>query len=96
MTLEECMQKGSSADIYNDRKGGALLGKVQLPMLIAYGDKDIGIVKIDASINKWLGRVNVFKNPHTEISVINGAEHSFRSYEKELAATVQSFLEKNI
>lgn len=95
-TYPTICKAGGSADIYGDREGEALLGKVQLPMLIAYGDKDIGIIKIDGSIDKWLDRVSTFKNPNTQISIINGPEHGFRGYEKELAVHIESFLKKSV
>ena len=95
-TYPTLCKEGSAADIYGDREGGALLGKVDLPVLIPYGDKDIGIVKIDGTMDKWLARVNKIKNSNTEIAVIEGAEHGFRGYEKELVEIVETFLNKQL
>lgn len=94
-TYPTICEAGQAVDIYDEREGGALLGKVQIPTLIAYGDNDGGIIKIDRSIEKWIGRVNRFKNHSTKISVIKGASHSFRGYERKLSEVVQSFLEKS-
>mgnify|MGYP001568446994 FL=1 len=75
-------------DIY----GEAFLGKVEIPMLIAYGDADIGILKIDGSMKKWLERVNKTKNKNTQISAIKEASHSFKGYEDKLSASVKKFI----
>lgn len=85
-------EAGSSADIYGERESGALLGEVSLPMLIPYGTADIGITQIDGTMDKWLERVSKIKNDNTQISVIDGASHSFRGYEKELAEVVGNFV----
>lgn len=87
---------GTAVDIYGERSGGALLGKIQVPTLIAYGDNDIGILKIDGNIEKWIERVNNIKNQNTKISVINGAAHSFKGYETELSKNVESFVKEII
>lgn len=87
---------GTAVDIYGERAGGALLGKIQIPTLIAYGDSDIGILKIDGNIEKWIERVNNIKNQNTKISVINGAAHSFKGYEAELSKNVESFVKEMI
>lgn len=93
-TYPTICEAGTAVDIYGNRDGGALLGKIQRPMLIAYGDNDIGITKIDRSIDKWLERVNKLKNINTEISIINQAEHSFKGYEQELSKAIESFVKK--
>lgn len=84
-------ETGSSADIYGERAGGALLGKVSLPMLIAYGSSDIGITEIDGTIDKWLERVEKIKSKNSQTAVIDGASHDFRGFEKELAEVVGIF-----
>lgn len=93
-TYPTICEAGSSADIYGSREDGALLSKVEVPVLIPYGDEDIGITKIDGSMDKWLERVNKIKNSNTEIAVIKGAAHSFRGFEDELAEIVGRFLTK--
>lgn len=85
---------GTAVDIYGERTGGALLGKIQIPVLIAYGDNDIGILKIDGSIDKWIERVNNIKNQNTIISVTNGAAHSFKGYEAELSKNIEAFIKE--
>ena len=87
---------GTAVDIYRERSGGALLGKIQVPTLVVYGDNDIGIQKIDGNIEKWIERVNNIKNQNTKISVINGAAHSFKGYEAELSKNVESFVKEII
>lgn len=93
-TYPTLCKKGGAADIYGERVSKALLGKVELPMLIAYGDQDIGILEIDKTMTNWESRVNKIKNPNTEIVVIAGAEHGFRGFEQILTNTVRSFLTK--
>lgn len=91
-TYPTICEAGSSADIYGSRESGALLGKVELPMLIPYGDADIGITQIDGSMDKWLERVNKIKNANTQISVIKGSAHGFRGFESELAKVIERFV----
>lgn len=91
-TYPTICEAGSSADIYGEREGGALLEKVSLPMLIPYGTADIGITQIDGTIGKWLERVNKIKNENTQIAVIDGASHGFRGFEDKLAAVVGDFI----
>lgn len=93
-TYPTICEKGSSADIYGIRESGALLSKVELPMLITYGSADIGITQIDGSIEQWLERVNKIINVNTQISVIDGAAHSFSGFEGQLAETVKRFMEQ--
>ncbi|NCB75313.1 MAG: alpha/beta fold hydrolase [Clostridia bacterium] len=91
-TYPTICEAGSSADIYGGREGGALLGKVSLPMLIPYGTADIGITEIDGTIDKWLERVEKIKNNNTQITVIDGASHGFRGFEDKLAEVVGDFV----
>lgn len=93
-TYPTICEDGSAADIYGDREGGALLGRVDLPVLIPYGSADIGITEIDGTMENWLSRVNAFKNPNTEVSIMEGASHGFRGYEKPLAEVIASFISK--
>lgn len=86
---------GSSADIYGECEGGTLIGKIELPVLIPYGDSDIGITEIDGSMDNWLERVDKIKNSNTQISVIKGASHGFRGFEAELTETVERFVSNN-
>lgn len=92
-TYPSICEAGGSADMYGGREGGALLGRVSLPMLIPYGDDDIGITKIDGTMDKWLERVNKIKHPNTTVAVIKGASHGFKGYEKQLADIVNGFIE---
>ena len=91
-TYPTICEAGSSADIYGEREGGALLGKVSLPMLIPYGTADIGITEIDGTMDKWLERVERIKNENTQIAVIDGASHGFRGFEGKLAEVVGNFI----
>lgn len=91
-TYPTICEVGSSADIYGEREGGALLGKVSLPMLISYGTADIGIIEIDGTIDKWLERVEKIKNENTQIAVIDGASHGFRGFEDKLAEVIENFI----
>lgn len=91
-TYPSICEAGSSADIYGTRESGALLGRVELPMLIPYGDEDIGITQIDGSMDKWLERVNKVINANTQISVIKGSAHGFRGFESELADVIERFV----
>lgn len=91
-TYPTICEAGSSADIYGERDGGALLGRIELPMLIPYGTEDIGIIQIDGSMDKWLERTNSIKNANTEIVVVDGASHGFAGYETTLENIVERFL----
>lgn len=89
-TYPTICEAGRPVDIYGGSK--AALGKVEIPTLIVYGDADIGITKIDGSIDKWKGRVSKFRNENTQITVINGASHSFKNYEDKLSTSVEKFI----
>jgi pimeloyl-ACP methyl ester carboxylesterase len=82
---------GASSDIYGDRDGGALLGRLDIPTLIVYGTKDIGIIDIDGSIDKWRKRADGIINKNTSIGIVEGATHSFKGYEQVLAGLVETF-----
>jgi len=91
-TYPTICEAGSSADIYGERDGGALIGRVELPMLIPYGTEDIGITQIDGSMDKWLERVNAIKNANTKIAVVDGASHGFKGFESTLVGAVEAFI----
>jgi alpha-beta hydrolase superfamily lysophospholipase len=92
-TYPTICEKGSKVDVYGEREGGALLGRIDIPILIPYGSKDIGITEVDGTIEKWIERVDKIKNDNTKIAVVQGAEHGFRGYETELAKIVEEFLD---
>ena len=92
-TYPTICESGSAADIYGEE---AKIGKIDIPTIIVYGDKDMGIIKIDGSIPKWIERVNKIKNKRTEISVIQNAMHSFKDHEHEVVDVAQSFLKSVI
>ena len=91
-TYPTLCKAGTAVDIYGERARGILLGKIQIPILIIYGDNDIGILKIDGSVDKWIERVNNIKNQNIKISIIKNAAHSFKGCEIELAKSVESFI----
>ena len=91
-TYPTICEAGSSADIYGERDGGSLLGRVELPMLIPYGTDDIGIKQIDGTMDKWLERVNGIKNANTEIAVVDGASHGFKGLENVLTDAIEGFI----
>ena len=95
-TYPSICESGRTVDIYGEREGKTPLGNVEIPMFIAYGDIDIGITKIDGSMDKWVERVNKIKNDNTQISIIKNASHSFKTHEDELAASVERFLVENV
>jgi pimeloyl-ACP methyl ester carboxylesterase len=95
-TYPTLCKTGTAVDIYGERAGIALLGKIEIPTLIAYGDNDIGILKIDGTMDKWLERVNKIGNQNIQISVIQGAAHSFKGYEAEISKNVGSFVKELI
>jgi pimeloyl-ACP methyl ester carboxylesterase len=95
-TYPTISEAGAGIDIYGDREGGPLLGRIQQPSLIVYGDKDIGITFIDGSMDAWLSRISPFKNPNTTISVIPEAGHTFDGLEEKLADTVRAFAKDKI
>ncbi len=83
---------GTSADIYGDREGGALLGRIKIPMLLVYGDADTGLQKTYGSVENWVKRVEGIKNDKTEIQIIEGAQHGFRDHEIDLAQALERFI----
>jgi alpha-beta hydrolase superfamily lysophospholipase len=83
---------GTAADMYGDREGGALLGRVEIPMLLVYGDADTGIQKTYSSIENWVKRAEEIKNKNTEIKIVEGAQHGFRGHEAELTHQVWAFV----
>jgi len=85
-------EAGTPVDIYGDREGGPLLRRLALRSLIVYGSQDIGITTIDRTINHWLERTGEFLNKNTEVKVIDGASHSFRGYENQLADIISAFV----
>jgi len=91
-TYLSIQEAGTPVDIYGQRAGGALLGRVTLPMAIIYGDQDIGILQIDKTMDAWLARTTKILNPNTAITVIPGAPHSFRDHEDELATAAGQFV----
>lgn len=91
-TYPSICEDGTPVDIYGTREGGALLGKVQQPMVIIYGDKDIGITEIDGDINAWKQRVEPLVNSATRIETIAGASHSYAGYENTLAKIAARYI----
>lgn len=95
-TYPTICEAGTAVDIYGDRDDGPLLGRINVPTLIAYGDADIGISKIDGSMNKWMERVDKIKHKNTQVLVFKGASHSFKGYEDKLSSVIQTFINKTI
>lgn len=93
-TYPTLCKAGTEVDIYGERPQGALLGKMQAPALIVYGDNDIGILEVDGTTDKWIERINKIKNQNTAISIIKGATHSFKNHEIELSQAVEEFVKK--
>lgn len=85
---------GRPVDIYG-HEGVAPLSKLTTPTLIAYGDSDIGIQKVDGSYNKWFTRTTKIKHPNTEIAMVSKASHSFSGFEDKLTIIVEKYL-KNL
>lgn len=83
---------GTNADMYGEREGGALLGRINKPMLIVYGSDDIGITQIDGSIDAWKARTEPIININTHIEPIDGASHSFKHFEKQLSYAIERFI----
>ncbi len=83
---------GHAVDMYGDREGGALLGRVEIPMLIPYGTDDIGITHPFGSMDIFSKRLDVIKHANTRLAVIEGASHSFKDYEDVLTKVVQNFI----
>jgi len=91
-TYPSICKEGNPVDIFSPRADGALIGKINLPLLIAYGDKDNGIIETVGSIEAWQEQVGEIINDKTDIKVIEGAYHSFRQYEEELAKICADFV----
>lgn len=84
-TYPTICEGNTPVDIFSPREGGALIGKVAVPMVIIYGDKDIGIEKIDGNINTWKDRISKLINDKTKVEIIAGADHGFTGQEDKLA-----------
>lgn len=95
-TYPAICEADTPADIYGNRKDGALLSRVALPMIIIYGDQDLGVIDVDGNASIWLKRVRPITHKNTQIAIIKGAPHSFRSYEEELAKLVRGFIRSKI
>lgn len=93
-TYPTISEEGTAVDIYGD-KGEAPLGKVKIPTLIAYGDEDIGITRIDGTFHKWQKRVEKLGNKNIQISLIHNASHSFKGFESKLEDVVRTILIKS-
>lgn len=91
-TYPTICEAGSNADIFGEREGGALINRIQHKNLIVYGSEDIGITRIDGTIESWKKRVDPLVNKNTRISTIEGAGHSFVGYEQELSKHIETFL----
>jgi len=90
-TYETICGAGKAVDIYG-HGGDAVLGNVTTPMLIVYGDNDIGITEIDGTIGVWEKRIEKIKHSNTEIAIIKGAPHGFKIFEEKLAQTIERFV----
>ncbi len=91
-TYPTLCKAGTPVDIYGHGQTTAPLSFIEIPTLIPYGTEDIGIKRIDGSMEKYLERAMKILNPKTKIAVIDGAEHSFRNFETELADVVADFI----
>jgi alpha-beta hydrolase superfamily lysophospholipase len=83
---------GSPVDIYGEREGGSILSKLSTPTLIVYGSEDIGITHPFGSIEAYRARLDKVKNQNTNLVVIDGAPHSYRDHEQQLAEIVEKFV----
>lgn len=85
-------QAGTDVDIYGERDGGPLLGRVSLPTIILYSRHDIGIVKVYDNIENYLSRTLPILNENSQVIAIEGAAHNFRHHENELADSIEKFI----
>ena len=84
---------GTSADIYNADTGSSSLAKIAVPTLIAYGSNDIGITEISGTVEAWRQKADAAINhDYAQIEIIDGAAHSFKDYETQLAEKVEHFV----
>lgn len=91
-TYATICEGNTSVDIFSPREDGALIGKVTVPMVIIYGDRDIGIEKIDGNIDTWKNRVSQLINSKTKIEIIPGADHGFTDKEDKLAEISDNYV----
>lgn len=77
-------------DIYRNE----VLGVIDTPMTIIYGTDDIGITNVDGTIDKWIERFDDVKNANTNVEIIEGAQHSFSGYEKQLTEISTNFVKR--
>jgi len=85
-------EAGTKVDIYGIMNTNVPLKRIKIPTLIVYGDIDIGITMVDKTIDKYIERVNKIENPNIKIEILKNASHSFKTYENELAKTVDKFI----
>lgn len=93
-TYPSICEAGTAVDIYAPRDGESLISKVKVPMIIIYGDKDIGEEKIDGNAKAWQDRVSKLINRLTEIKIIPGANHGFSGLEDQLAKVLLDFVNR--
>jgi len=91
-TYPTICERNTPVDIYSPREDGALICKVAVPMVIIYGDKDIGIEQIDGDITTWKTRASKVINSKTKIEIIPGADHGFAGHEAKLAKISGNFV----
>lgn len=91
-TYPTICERNTQVDIFSPRDSGALISKVTIPMVIIYGDKDIGIEQIDGDINTWKNRVSKLINSKTKIEIIPRADHGFTNQEDKLAEISDNFV----
>ena len=91
-TYASLSKAGGAADIYGEREDGPLLHQVSVPMLVVYGTEDIGILKIDGSIEKWQERVAPLLPDDAQVEIVKHADHGFRNFELQLAGIIAHWL----
>ena len=91
-TYPSICEEGTSVDIYSPGENGSLMSMVKVPMIIIYGDKDIGVGKVDGNIGAWKSRVSNAINKKTDIVIVPGANHGFTGRSNELAEAAVNFI----
>lgn len=87
-TFLDCFVDNSSLDMFPYRKGsiaGCKVEKINVPLLITFGDNGDFILQNIAEIRKIYEK-STLKN--CVVQVIGGANHSYKSCEQELAETI--------
>ncbi|HEY4498155.1 MAG TPA: alpha/beta fold hydrolase [Candidatus Paceibacterota bacterium] len=92
-TYPTISKRNTSVDIYSPREDEPLVSRVSVPMIIIYGDQDIGIQNINGTIDNWRNEIANIINKNTSVEIIQGANHGFAGHEHQLVEIARRYLQ---